>query len=382
MPLPFSIWERIMETREIPYKGNMILVRVMSDTKEKIVLDQEHNFYYFDVTRNVWRKVRGGIYALYRALSYILLRYTYFEVPELKKILAEGQDVHLEFMTLDRDNVDSDHGDHVRTLLGKMSLPLDRVVDQDKLEGREQIGWCIARDLRDSQGRLNVGMLMCRTSTASRRLNTRLRKIARIQPRILFLHERVQHMIHTLEGQNDDARRGLRQAFLYTRNPIRVENGDVVKELLNRARDAIQKTNVRPYERSRLRLLKEMDQALSLHAEGKVIELHTLILRMGSALRLKAVRGKLELAVIDLTLAIRQPSLFAPDVQHRMTRMVSSLAHSELPAICEAHFRRPVAKMVRIHLLVALKRLNRPNPLDTKMIKEIKTLIMRSARMI
>lgn len=346
-----------LETKLINYRSpgknevRRIQTKVVPDTKGKLVFDESRDFYYYHVKKKIWVKVQHGIYRVYRALSYMLLTYFLFEIPQLKKLEEKSRDIHLDYSNLTKENSQSIVGIKIKTMLCGISQTLAKVIDKDKRQAQQQVAFCVLGGLNDSHGRLNIGVLKCRTITVARKLGQRISTIQRIQPRVLFLHNKVRSLIDKLEVCNHQALNYLVKALsTVTSDPeLSKQTRQIATASIDMAKEQINLTNLKPFTRTRAKLLKECDHALEALRANDRDKLVQFLSVMINSLKLKACRGSLEFAMIDLSLGIKWPALFTEEIRQRIIKLFIELT-SQLSQIDETGFQHPVCQDVISHL--------------------------------
>ncbi len=361
-------------------------VVVVPDTRGKAVMDENRDFYYYHFKTEQWIKVRHGIYHLYRALSYMLLGYIYMEMPALEKIIKQCEQAHLGQMFINKCLPTNNHL-NMYTLLCSMAERMSKAIDENKQRACLQLAYCTVNRLRDSKGRLNNGVLQCRTATAKRRLEDRLGTIAQIQPKILYIHQRIRSILTNLEQLLVESRQRLKnsyeQACLADKWDKQNARYHSIKQSIEITKDNISRLNIKPFTKTRARLLKESDQALAAMETDTTDQFGQIVSKMVNSLRLMICRGQMEYSMINLGLAIKKPVLMDEDlllvVQDQLRQALDVIT-----SVNEQGFEQPVCTDAADALIQAVDELDFIScyPPDRRRIKKAKALLDKAIGML
>ncbi|MBD3311498.1 MAG: hypothetical protein GF349_03310 [Candidatus Magasanikbacteria bacterium] len=372
------------KTKIIDYKPprkdantEQIEVKLIPDSKGRLVFDHDRDFYYYHVKDGIWIKVKHGLYRLKRVFSSMLLTYSYLELPLIEKIEKECDNVHVEYLRTDKDN-----RPYLGTVLSKLQLAIGRVRDEDKVAGKKQIIFCRQLSSLESDKETDdivVGVLRAHTMKAIARFQKRLATIHRIQPRVLFLYTRIERMIEQIEQLNHRSLHYLEQVLEHSQS---LQTGEVsaqghkplIKEYLRKTAESIHQTNIKPFTRTREKLLQEIREAKEYMSANNWQALNKVTLIMINSLKLKSLRGPLENIMIDLSLGIRRRELFSASRQSKVYDLISKITTQDLIEIDESGFEIPVADRVAGYLEKARLLLKQPEP-NREDLKETKKYI-------
>ncbi|MBU0596808.1 hypothetical protein KKA94_01455 [Patescibacteria group bacterium] len=374
----YSLDQRQWKKQSISHTGEDVEIMLLPDTNNKIGVGiADNDFYVHDWTRDSWSKVTGGIYRVWRMFGYMALGYENKEIPILEKIERECKDLRINFKLL---STDEEEQEVFRTRLNSLLLGLARVQDEDKVQAKNQIEHCVL--LKDSIGRLNIGVLRCRTTSSIKKLEKRVGKIGRIEPRVVRYQRKLLYFIGSLERLNRDALETIRTAIrlVYNHSIDDKKNHDAIWDAITSARQYIEEMNLKPFLNSRPHLLADATEALSHLKNRDDKDLRSVLKKIREALFLKNTRGALESAQADITLGIR----FHSDVTHEIIESAQKRigwARKVALDVDETGFKNPVCKRL-IGLLSRARKILDKTDLQPSDYKEVKKFVAEALKLI
>ncbi len=283
------------ELGRIPYRGRRIYVRYLPDCNKRIAMDRERNFYIHNSWREIWQKVSGGVFAAYRMLIDIEATYQ-GEIPEIGELMALARDLNIDFLGYSKD-VSGREKLNLTKKIRQVIEPLLKAKNISKQEARDQFFFCLA--LKDSNGRVNIGVFRARSAAAFERLTDRLKGIGRIQPHIFWWQGELGELITTIEYFNHQAESFVGRAEdELVRTPPRIK---IALALVKAAIKLVAKVDFKPFLFTRRLTLTELWEVHNL-LEKREIEKARDILRISrESLGLRLVRSRLEKLILRIS---------------------------------------------------------------------------------
>lgn len=263
-----SMWE----TGEIPYKGANRKVRFLPSSRKKLALDEEtKDFLWYNRDQEVWHLVRHGLYALRRMLRH--MEHTHAqELPTLEQVEDACRELGLTFIDLNVTNVKSHGAKIAQARLQAFIDALGNVLNQDKVDAKEQLTRIIILDYRDSKGRVNSGVVMCRTATAADRLQQRINSIRSMDAWITFYGAIVERLIAEVEHHLREAKRYLDLFITWVyKEDFRMTNTKRVQYYFDEYQHHVDRLALKPYLRAAKHLREEITKILTFAREGRFI---------------------------------------------------------------------------------------------------------------
>jgi hypothetical protein len=338
---------------EITAKGETLKVKFIPDSRQKLALEEvTQDFYWYDRKRDQWRHVQHGIYALRRMLRHMEHTHS-VELPTLEQVQVACNELGLEFCDLRASNVDSPESKIAKAKLQAFIEALGKVLDEDKVDAQEHMNRIVVLDYRDSRGRVNTGVVMCRTATAAQRLRQRINSIRSMDAWITFYGAIIERLIEEMELHLREAKKflGLFIKWVYDED-FKPTNTRRLKYYFDEYAFHVSRLAIKPYLRSAIHLRREIGMMGELTQKGVYVTAAAEIGRTSlMAIELLHQRGPLERIKLHLRRAT-EGVILSPALQGRL--------HIELERIAEAsshiddrRFQRPVTERLVSEVNVA-----------------------------
>lgn len=355
-------WERgTIRYRALKGTGDYerLSVRFLPGSRGKLAIDEGTGYFCFhDTTRGRWVRVEHGVIAFYRMLTNICVNHDH-ELPRLEEVAALCRGVNVELILLDKDG---GNGNPIRHDLTRATTLVGRVVDPDKVRAKRHIE--LSLPLRDSKGRVNIGVLRCRSTTAFDNIMSRMNRVRGMRPWIWYYRQMIRELIETLDGLVRSAERTLARAYqkVLSLSEINERTKRYLDEQLRVAEGYLRLADVKPYTRVRAHTLREtaeMRQALAANDRAAFVRLAEVSLM---SLRLLLCRTPIELAKMHVSVAVEHPHLLGARLKGIIVRRLVGIIDRDLAAIDDRGFRQKVIADVRAHLRTAVDELRKRAP--------------------
>lgn len=316
-----------------PHHKNCIRleVEVLPQLRGKIVIDKAGDFYYYNREKRRWYKVEHGIFSLYRSLCYMLDTHQ-GELPLLEDIQNVCRAGHIELVDLTTQNFADSWAIELQQRLSDRASLLRRVVDEHKKSAHDEIA--LVATFLDSKGRVNSGVLMCRTIKALEELERRVANIGSMAPWLQYyrtaLIEYIEHLERVLGGCATKLDELSKEKNLKRAAAILSQYAKFVKQL-----------SLKPYIHQQKYLVDDLEVMVRLLREEDIQEINTMARISLNGVRIMMMRKPIELMMLHVTRAADEGQM-NPALLIRVRRWVNRAVNTLVPSISDQGFKQPV----------------------------------------
>lgn len=306
-------------------------VEVLPQLRGKIVIDKAGDFYYYNREKRRWYKVDHGIFSLYRCICYMLDTHG-GELPTLEDIQKVCRSGHIELVELTGKNFTDSWAVELQQRLSDRATLLRRVVDEHKKSAHDEIA--LVATFRDSQGRVNNGVLMCRTLKALEELEHRVANIASMAPWLQYyrraLIEYIEHLERVLAG-----------CATYLDQLSKEKNPKKAGVILSQYAKFVKQLSLKPYIHQQKYLVDDLEVMVRLLKEGEISEINTMARISLNGVRIMMMRKPIELMMLHVTRAADEGHM-NPALLIRVRRWINRAVSTLIPSISDEGFKQPV----------------------------------------
>ncbi|MFA6215659.1 MAG: hypothetical protein WC768_03760 [Patescibacteria group bacterium] len=339
---------------QITYRGKQVTVKVIVSIEghDLVVVDSEGRVYTtwwevnadqaaepLRVQQRHWRRYTVGIYDLRRALLHSLVTAEQTTIPTLEELQKFCQR----------------KGAEIRILKGNVAKELEQLTPQftelaDFLAGK--IRWPLVKGshqlhffllLRDSLGRLNVGVLSARLTTINARLTDELKHLAGWMPHYaarLSAIRMLQDQFQTVTREIQTSLQAMKRHEAFTKNKTtRKQVAGIVTALDRQVCLLIRLQHVQPFTKWAKYCQADLNEAKVFATKGAFDQALELINRILEAMKLRVLSFEIEELIAQLSLDIRLDRVAGGLYRERINLLIA-----ECQAIDETGFTQPVCR--------------------------------------
>jgi len=288
-----------------------------------------------------WKKYENGIYSLKRSLTYALLGTKKIKVPTMEELQAFCKCKNAEIALLEEDP--SKCLERIAGQFDEIEAFLSRRKRWTLTEAQRQLDFFLL--LRDSQGRLNIGVLRARLATIDRRFEEELKHLLGWMPHYAARLSAVSNLQHRIEAKVAQTQRQLNamlshQAFTSGSTTAKQITG--LRSNIQTVAQAITRLQkIKPFTTWAGHCLADLRQAYRQVGFRQFNDARTAIETTLQSIRLQIVGFELEDLICDLSLDI----MFNQVNRNAYISRLEAILH-QVTGIQDSHFRQPVCRQI------------------------------------